>query len=122
MRTVITSLLLSFSLFACAADATEESDGATGSTSEAVMNNGGGPRNDFSCSDGFCTCTGDIDCNDMFSGTSCTDGPAICQINGEGIPRCRCTAASGGNGHALKRPPISRMPVAVSPVISVSRP
>ena len=45
---------------------------------------------DKDCSDGFCTCTGDEDCNDMFSGVCSdpsTDG--ICQIR-DGVPRCRC--------------------------------
>lgn len=50
----------------------------------------------YSCGDGFCTCTGDPDCNDMFSGTECGTGPksAICQINGAGVPRCRCSVAA----------------------------
>ena len=39
----------------------------------------------------FCTCTGDDDCNDMFSTDVC--GPsAICQIKGD-IPKCRCKKA-----------------------------
>lgn len=42
------------------------------------------------CSGGWCTCTGDKDCNDMFSGV-CADPSTggVCQIRGN-EPRCRC--------------------------------
>jgi hypothetical protein len=47
------------------------------------------------CEGNYCDCTGDPECNDMFSGTDCATGPksAICQIRGE-VPKCRCTRAA----------------------------
>lgn len=45
------------------------------------------------CKDGFCTCTGDDDCNGMYSGNECAND-GICQINESGVPRCRCKAAA----------------------------
>jgi hypothetical protein len=45
---------------------------------------------DRDCSDGYCTCTGDEDCNDMFSGIcSSPSTGGICQIR-DNVPRCRC--------------------------------
>lgn len=47
------------------------------------------------CDKSFCTCTGDPECNDMFSGSDCATGPktAVCQIRDD-VPRCRCTRAA----------------------------
>ena len=40
----------------------------------------------------YCKCTGDDDCNNMFSSGVC--GPdAICQINSANIPKCVCKTA-----------------------------
>lgn len=108
MKTLSSALFLALSLVACAAttnDDTEES------TSEALTS-----RTNFTCSGGYCSCEGDTDCNLMFSGTACGDGPAQCQINGADIPRCVCTRPATGVGHARPRPPITP----VQPVISHS--
>jgi hypothetical protein len=45
---------------------------------------------DKDCRGGWCTCTGDEDCNEMFSGV-CADPSTggICQIRGD-EPKCRC--------------------------------
>ena len=114
MKTLSSALLLSLSLVACAATANDDADEATGATTEAL-----GARQNFSCSGSFCTCTGDDDCNGMFSGSACTDGPAICQINASDIPRCRCAAAMSGKGHPVKRPPAV---YTTSPTLSMSAP
>lgn len=47
------------------------------------------------CEGRYCTCTGDPECNDMFSGSDCAEGPntAVCQIRDD-VPRCRCTKAA----------------------------
>ena len=67
----------------------------TANEGEAVISNGGGGASEhFWCAEGFCTCTGDEDCNDMYSGGACTSAPGICQISPTDIPRCRCTAAA----------------------------
>ncbi len=40
----------------------------------------------------YCKCTGDDDCNGMFSSGVC--GPeAVCQINSANIPKCVCKTA-----------------------------
>lgn len=64
-----------------------------GETAQALASNGGGPVG-YDCPPGspYCTCTGDIDCNNMFSSGVCGAGPndSVCQINGADVPRCRC--------------------------------
>ena len=82
------------SLGACAASTGDERDAQS---SERLAPGGGGGGGGggagYTCGGGFCTCTGDDDCNDMYSGTACkNDG--ICQINSDGVPKCRCTAAA----------------------------
>ena len=45
---------------------------------------------DKDCSGGWCTCTGDRDCNEMFSGVCASPSTGgICQIKGD-EPKCRC--------------------------------
>jgi hypothetical protein len=40
----------------------------------------------------YCHCTGDDDCNNMFTSGAC--GPeAVCQINSANIPKCVCKTA-----------------------------
>jgi hypothetical protein len=69
----------------------------------------------YNCDSSYCTCTGDDDCNDMFSSDVC--GPtAICQINSANIPKCRCKTALSLWGKTKKpylitvRPPITTGP------------
>lgn len=88
------SLVALHALSGCAAPSDLEEP--TGTTESALIDNGSASRRTaYSCEGGYCTCTGDDDCNDMFSGDDC--GPkAICQISPTGIPRCRCSVAHAG--------------------------
>ncbi|MDB4936339.1 MAG: hypothetical protein JWP87_3311 [Labilithrix sp.] len=77
-------------------------------TSEGALISNGGLGYTPDCADGFCTCTGDVDCNDMFSSGVCGE-KAICQINANDVPRCRCaqalTTGGGGRKGAIFRAP-----------------
>ena len=69
----------------------------------------------YTCAGSYCTCTGDTDCNTMFSGTVCGTGPrsAVCQDNDQGVPRCRCTMASvtrAIGGKTIEPPPFVQPP------------
>ena len=121
-RLALGSLLLSF-VFACSAPADEDAPrGELGQSAQALSLDSAVSLNrsesaEFSalaanagtfdavfsqqtsverhtCEGNYCTCTGDPECNDMFSGTDCATGPksAICQIRDE-VPKCRCTKA-----------------------------
>ncbi len=90
---ILATLISASFLGACAA-APSDSEEPT-ATSEAALKNTGGTKRSYLCEDGYCTCTGDAECNDMFSDGVCGDGPrsAICHINEADVPRCRCAIA-----------------------------
>lgn len=62
-----------------------------GATSSALTRGsiGGGGGLSFSCNFIMCSCTGDIDCNDMFTSGACP-GDAYCDESGP-EPVCYCT-------------------------------
>lgn len=84
-------LTLALALTGCTADAGEE---PTATSAEALTKGGAGVSS-YSCDGTFCTCTGDEDCNDMFSDGVC-GAKAICQISPTDVPRCRCSVARVG--------------------------
>jgi hypothetical protein len=104
--TLVTTAL---ALGGCAAgDSSDEAEAeATRTSPGALMNTGAGGGSRW-CEGGYCTCTGDADCNDMFSSGVCADGlkTAICHINSADVPRCRCLAArvSGGGDDGVAAP------------------
>lgn len=99
---LVPSILALHALSGCAAPSDLEEP--TGTTESALIDDGSTARRTaYSCEGGYCTCTGDDDCNDMFSGDDC--GPkAICQINPAGIPRCRCSVARAGDARVVQLP------------------
>lgn len=61
----------------------------TATTSSALNNSGhGGGLGLYSCSGLMCTCTGDVDCNDMFTNAGCGD-VSKCDDSGP-EPVCWC--------------------------------
>ena len=59
----------------------------------AAQKGGGGMGGSmgFNCGGGVCTCTGDVDCNDMFSGGTCPGDPRDkCDEGADGVSRCSC--------------------------------
>ncbi len=79
----------------CAADPNDTPDDeAPTTTSEAALKStGGGPRLGYTCSGLMCTCTGDVDCNDMFGSGKCGD-IASCDNSGPD-PVCKCMITLG---------------------------
>jgi hypothetical protein len=75
-------------------------------TTEAALSNTGSDK-PYDCAGGFCTCTGDEDCNIMFSSGVCGES-AICQISPTGVPKCRCSVAFTGGGG--RKPPVTKAP------------
>ena len=101
------AIVLSAASAACAAGGSPPSAESTGNTSEALPVGGGGGGVGYTCAPDdlgtvLCTCTGDDDCNAMYSSGVCGDN-GICQINSSDIPRCRCTAAAASGGGSTGR-------------------
>jgi hypothetical protein len=80
----------------CAADAAapdQESDPAEktgGAESALAVGSGGSGSHGYTCSGLHCSCTGDVDCNDMFSDGVCGD-IAVCDDTNP-TPTCECLA------------------------------
>ena len=70
-----------------------------GSAAVAAQRGGSGAGGaGFACGGGVCTCTGDVDCNDMFGGGTCPgDSRDKCEIGADGVAHCTCYTA-----HAVK--------------------
>lgn len=107
------SVLVAVVLGGCAVSAQSEEE-PIASSEASLKSTGGGGRAAYTCSGRYCTCTGDEDCNDMFSDGVCAEGPksAICQINQADVPRCRCSIAArrsaGGSRDIVPTAPLSR--------------
>ena len=109
-RISLAALLLVAGLGGCAV--APDGDEPSSTTESALMNTGGGGASaGYTCSGGYCTCTGDPDCNDMFSDGVCGTGPksSICHINEADVPRCRCSMARR----------IDSRPIVVAPVTPI---
>ena len=112
MRFSFVFVVSAFALAGCTASSTEEQDAET--STAALSNTGGSGVRPYDCAGGFCTCTGDADCNDMFSDGVCGER-AICQISPTDVPRCRCSAAlTGTGGRGGRRFPAERATGGVS--------
>ena len=98
-RLSATTLFCAFALAACAVEGQDPLDPAAGeeiaTRSDALINNGGGPRNGFSCdrTQGVCECNKSIegDCDDMRK--NCTGGLEDLDkcISGWLTTHCTCT-------------------------------
>ena len=95
-------------LTACAVDADSEEPSATenvATRSDALINNGGGPRAGFSCENGVCECSKSIegDCDRMRN--NCTGGLTQLDecLKGWLTTHCTCTY---GRTTSPTRPPI----------------
>jgi hypothetical protein len=97
MKTLATiaALVLAQALAGCAAESASPDDDTSLATTEGALRTiGTGPRMGFTCSGLMCTCTGDADCNDMFTNGGC--GPiASCDDSGP-EPICSCLRGLGG--------------------------
>lgn len=63
-----------------------------GQVQERAVRKSGGPTRGYTCSATECTCTGDIDCNNMFSSGKC-NGPILdndCDTTNPLVPVCHC--------------------------------
>ena len=80
------------SLAACTAETAPGEGAEHAGEALASGGGGGGAGESWACTGpaNTCICTGDDDCNDMFSSGVCGD-KAICQINSQDIPKCVCT-------------------------------
>jgi hypothetical protein len=111
---LVSSLVVALALGTAACAANTSPEGAE--RSDQALAPGGGSLG-YSCDGIYCTCTGDDDCNNMFSDGVCGEGPksAICQINSADVPRCRCSVASApapsGTTTHVPRPPIVLPPI-----------
>jgi hypothetical protein len=103
IRSLAASILFSVSLLAgfagCAAppgeSEEEESAGADAEPGAAPQyHRVGTTGTSYTCSGGICTCFGDDDCNEMFSGGACSGG-AMCHDNGTTV-YCQCQGGGGG--------------------------
>jgi hypothetical protein len=82
------SLALSLvALNACTAETAQEEQ-PVASNESALINTGGGGGLSYSCEGLLCTCTGDVDCNDMFSDGIC--GPIASCDDTTYPPTCKC--------------------------------
>lgn len=94
-------------LAACAVDPSS-ADEATASASEALIDNGGGPRNGFTCLGTTCVCSKEIvgDCENMRK--NCTrDLPKLDEcLKGWFTTDCEC----GFGALTTPRPPLDRAP------------
>ena len=89
MSRILHVLCLAAVLGGCAAS-TEPTDGLVESSEQALKGGGGGRTSlGYACSGLRCTCTGDIDCNDMFSDGVCGD-IATCDDTDPLNPHCEC--------------------------------
>jgi hypothetical protein len=88
----LTSIILA--LAGCSADAggSDSAEETERSADALSPQQGGGSsgRLGFVCSGLFCTCTGDVDCNDMFSSGNCGPGPSVCDDT-TSTPKCTCS-------------------------------
>ena len=69
------------------ADKPTPAEEANISKTEAALISGG--SNSFNCGALGCICTGDFDCNNLFSGGACGSWPAKCYLRG-GVWSCVC--------------------------------
>ena len=98
MYRILHVLCLAAVLGGCAASA-EPTDEVVESSEQALKAGGGGHTSvGYTCSGLKCTCTGDIDCNDMFGDGVCGD-IATCDDTDPLNPRCECIVLLG-----VKRP------------------
>jgi len=95
---------------ACGTAAAQTSLSCEASTCPAVIfrqAGGGSGRLSYTCSGGLCSCVGDADCNDMFSGNACKGGfdDAVC-YDVLGVPVCWCKQAARTLPGGVVRPPV----------------
>jgi hypothetical protein len=91
---LFTGVVAFVSATAACSVATSSTSEPTGQAAEAQAIGGGGVGSGAWCDgSGLCTCTGDEDCNNMFSSGVCGE-KAICQIDSADVPRCRCVVAA----------------------------
>jgi hypothetical protein len=89
------SLVLSFHAVGCVAQSIDGDQGAESATSaeqtgtqQSAVDNGLGGLHRYKCSGLRCTCTGDVECNDMFNSGVC--GPIAQCDNTTSPPTCWC--------------------------------
>ena len=104
-------------LAACAADPSS-TDEATASASEALINDGRGPSNGFTCSGTSCTCSKEIvgDCDNMRK--NCTGGLDKLDDCLKGWATTDCSCSYGAR--TTPRPPLQRAPIGASSGVVVS--
>jgi hypothetical protein len=88
MNKLITLALSLVVLNACAAQTMEEEEPLAKNESALISTGTGGGGLGYSCDGALCTCTGDVDCNDMFSDGIC--GPIASCDDTNYPPTCQC--------------------------------
>jgi hypothetical protein len=93
-----------------------------GQVKERAVRGSGGPTLGYTCGATECTCTGDIDCNNMFSSGKC-NGPILdndCDTTNPSVPVCHCLISKTTQPSKGNRLPIApgKLPLQNAPVVT----